>query len=63
MLRLGVLAALDQRIALRYHIPAPALSPEEAGGYIRRHIEHAGRSGTLFSDVIRGSLETVWCGR
>lgn len=49
-LRVGDMAALDQRVALRYHIPAPALSPEEAGGYIRRHAEHAGRSDTLFSD-------------
>jgi type II secretory pathway predicted ATPase ExeA len=49
-LRVGDMAALDQRIALRYHIPAPALSLDEAGGYIRRHLEHAGRSDTLFSD-------------
>jgi hypothetical protein len=40
----------DQRIALRYHIPAPALSLEEASGYIRRHLQHAGRSDTLLSD-------------
>lgn len=49
-LRVGDMAALDQRIALRYHIPAPPLSPPEASGYIRRHLEHAGRSDTLFSD-------------
>ncbi len=49
-LRIGDMAALDQRIALRYHIPAPALTTEEASGYIRRHLEHAGRSDTLFSD-------------
>ncbi len=49
-LRVGDMAALDQRVQLRYHIPAPALSPAEAGGYIRRHLEHAGRSDTLFSD-------------
>jgi type II secretory pathway predicted ATPase ExeA len=49
-LRVGDMAALDQRVALRYHIPAPALSPEEAGGYIRAHLSHAGRSDTLFSD-------------
>ncbi len=49
-LRLGDMAALDQRIALRYHIPAPALTAEEASGYIRRHLKHAGRSDTLFSD-------------
>ncbi len=40
-LRVGDMAALDQRVQLRYHIPAPALSPAEAGGYIRRHLEHA----------------------
>ncbi len=49
-LRVGDMAALDQRVQLRYHIPAPALSPGEASGYIRRHLEHAGRSDTLFSD-------------
>jgi type II secretory pathway predicted ATPase ExeA len=49
-LRIGDMAALDQRVQLRYHIPAPALSPGEASGYIRRHLEHAGRSDTLFSD-------------
>ena len=49
-LRVGDMAALDQRVQLRYHIPAPALTPAEADGYIRRHLEHAGRSDTLFSD-------------
>ncbi len=49
-LRVGDMAALDQRIQLRYHIPAPPLSLAEADGYIRRHLEHAGRSDTLFSD-------------
>jgi type II secretory pathway predicted ATPase ExeA len=44
------MAALDQRVALRYHIPAPALSLEEAGGYLRAHLSLAGRSDTLFSD-------------
>ncbi len=49
-LRVGDMAALDQRIALRYHIPAPALSLEEADGYLRAHLSLAGRSDTLFSD-------------
>jgi type II secretory pathway predicted ATPase ExeA len=49
-LRVGDMAALDQRVALRYHIPAPPLTAAEASGYIRRHLEHAGRSDTLFSD-------------
>jgi type II secretory pathway predicted ATPase ExeA len=49
-LRVGDMAALDQRIALRCHIPAPALSLEEASGYLRAHLSLAGRSDTLFSD-------------
>jgi len=49
-LRVGDMAALDQRVQLRYHIPAPPLTQAEAGGYIRRHTEQAGRSDTLFSD-------------
>ena len=49
-LRVGDMAALDQRIALRYHIPAPALTAEEASGYLRAHLSQAGRSDTLFSD-------------
>jgi len=49
-LRVGDMAALDQRIALRYHIPAPALTAGEADGYLRAHLSQAGRSDTLFSD-------------
>jgi type II secretory pathway predicted ATPase ExeA len=49
-LRIGDMAALEQRVALRYHIPAPALTPAEADGYIRAHLAHAGRTDTLFSD-------------
>jgi type II secretory pathway predicted ATPase ExeA len=49
-LRVGDMAALDQRVQLRFHIPAPALTAAEAGGYIRCHLEQAGRSDTLFSD-------------
>jgi len=56
-LRIGDMAAPDQRVALRYHIPhipAPARTPAEASGYIRTHLEHAGRSHTLFSrDAVR----------
>jgi type II secretory pathway predicted ATPase ExeA len=53
-LRVGDMAALDQRIQLRYHFPAPALTAGEAAGYLRAHLALAGRSDTLFSDVIRG---------
>ena len=48
MLRLGVLAALDQRIALRYAMPA--MTAEQTTGYITHHLKLAGRSDPLFSD-------------
>jgi type II secretory pathway predicted ATPase ExeA len=47
-IKLGVLAALDQRIALRYTLPA--MTAEETGSYLRHHLTLAGRSDTLFSD-------------
>ena len=49
-LRVGDMAALDQRIDLRYHIPAPALTAQETSGYLQAHLSLAGRSDTLFSD-------------
>ena len=49
-LRVGDMAALDGRIQLRYHIPAPALTAAEASGYLRAHLTMAGRSDILFSD-------------
>jgi type II secretory pathway predicted ATPase ExeA len=59
-MRLGVLAALDQRIAVRYQMTP--MTSQETTGYLIHHTRLAGRSDTLFSDVIRGSLGTVWCG-
>jgi type II secretory pathway predicted ATPase ExeA len=47
-LRLGVFAALDQRVALRYAIP-PMTHPDTAT-YIAHHLKLAGRTDTLFSD-------------
>jgi type II secretory pathway predicted ATPase ExeA len=47
-IKLGILAALDQRIALRYTL-APMTSAETAG-YLKHHLTLAGRSDTLFSD-------------
>jgi type II secretory pathway predicted ATPase ExeA len=45
------LAALDQRIQLRYHFPTPALGPDETKKYIEYHISLAGRgNNVLFSD-------------
>jgi len=44
MIKLGVLAALDQRIAVRYHMNG--MTPEETGGYIRHHLQLAGAAKT-----------------
>jgi type II secretory pathway predicted ATPase ExeA len=47
-IKLGALAALDQRIAVRYHMNG--MTPEETTGYLRHHLTLAGRSDTLYSD-------------
>jgi type II secretory pathway predicted ATPase ExeA len=47
-IKLGVLAALDQRIGLRYTMPP--MTTEETSSYLRHHLTLAGRSDTLFSD-------------
>ena len=46
-MKLAVLAALEQRVALRYTMP-PMTEPETAS-YITHHIKLAGRSDTLFT--------------
>ena len=48
MIKLGVLAALDQRIAVRYQMTG--MTAEETSAYIRHHLQLAGRDGELFSD-------------
>jgi type II secretory pathway predicted ATPase ExeA len=47
-MKLGVLAALDQRIAVRYQMQPMTLN--ETSDYLRHHTRLAGRSDTLFSD-------------
>ena len=47
-IKLGMFAALDQRIALRYTL-AP-MNPTDTAAYLRHHLTLAGRSDTLFSD-------------
>ncbi|MGI8311805.1 ExeA family protein [Saccharopolyspora hattusasensis] len=47
-MKLGALAALDQRIGLRYAMPP--MTAEETGGYLRHHLELVGRSDTIYSD-------------
>jgi type II secretory pathway predicted ATPase ExeA len=48
MIKLGVLAALDQRIAVRYQMTG--MTPGETTSYISHHLELAGRATPLFSD-------------
>jgi type II secretory pathway predicted ATPase ExeA len=48
MIKLGVLAALDQRIAVRYHMTG--MTADETGSYIRHHLQLAGRDGDLYSE-------------
>jgi type II secretory pathway predicted ATPase ExeA len=46
-MRLGVLAALDQRIGMRYTMPA--MSTQETVDYVNHHTKLAGRTDTLFT--------------
>lgn len=59
-LRLGSFAALDQRIALRHHLDGMTL--EETAGYVRHHVQLAGRSDQLFSDDAIASIHQTACG-
>ena len=55
--KLGVLAALDQRIAVRYHMTG--MTAEETTGYLRHHLALAGRSDPLFSDDAAALIHTT----
>jgi type II secretory pathway predicted ATPase ExeA len=46
-LRLGVLAALDQRISVRYALAG--MNAAETADYVSHHVKIAGRTDTLFS--------------
>ena len=47
-IKLGVLAALDQRITVRHQMKG--MTPDETAGYIRHHLAAAGRTADLFTD-------------
>jgi type II secretory pathway predicted ATPase ExeA len=47
-IKLGMFAALDQRIALRFAMPP--LTQDETANYISHHLKLAGRTDTLFTD-------------
>src|SRR6266849_4474258 len=53
-MKLGVLAALDQRIGVRYAM-AP-MTPGETSEYLRHHTKLAGRSDQLFPDDAAGLI-------
>lgn len=56
-IKLGILAALDQRIAVRYHLDG--MTAEETADYLRHHLALAGRSDTLFSDDAIALIHTT----
>jgi type II secretory pathway predicted ATPase ExeA len=56
-MKLAVLAALEQRVALRYTMP-PMTSGETAS-YITHHLKLAGRTDTLFSDDATTLIHTT----
>ncbi len=47
-MRLGVLAALEQRVTVRHHMTG--MNADETARYIRHHLALAGRSDPLFTD-------------
>jgi type II secretory pathway predicted ATPase ExeA len=47
-LKVGTLAALDQRVALRFNLDGMDLA--ETASYVKHHLQLAGRSDPLFSD-------------
>ncbi|MDC8985578.1 AAA family ATPase [Mycobacterium marinum] len=56
-LRLGVLAALDQRTVVRYHIGG--MRGTDTGDYIRHHCKISGRADTLFSEDAIGLIHNA----
>ncbi len=59
-LRMGVFAALDQRIATRFSIRAMDLA--ESAAYLRHHLSLAGREEPLFADDAVARLHRVASG-
>jgi type II secretory pathway predicted ATPase ExeA len=56
-IKLGNFAALDQRIALRYHMPG--MGPGETKAYLAHHLSLAGRSDAMFSDDAAALIHQV----
>jgi type II secretory pathway predicted ATPase ExeA len=56
-MKLAVLAAFEQRVALRYTMPP--MTSSETSSYISHHLKLAGRSDTLFSDDAISLIHTT----
>ena len=56
-MKLAVLAALEQRVALRYAMPP--MTSQETTSYITHHLKLAGRSDPLFSDDATALIHTT----
>ena len=56
-MKLAVLAALEQRTALRYAMPP--MTSQETSSYISHHLKLAGRSDPLFSDDSASLIHTT----
>ena len=56
-MKLAVLAALEQRTALRYAMPP--MTSQETSSYISHHLKLAGRSDPLFSDDAASLIHTT----
>lgn len=56
-MKLAVLAALEQRVQLRYAMPP--MQASETASYIRHHIALAGRSDPLFTDDAAALIHTA----
>ena len=56
-MKLAVLAALEQRVALRSTMPP--MTPQESASYISHHLKLAGRSDTMFSDDATALIHTT----
>jgi len=56
-MKLAVLAALEQRTALRYAMPP--MTGQETSSYISHHLKLAGRSDPLFSDDAATLIHTT----
>ena len=56
-MKLAVLAALEQRTALRYTMPA--MTPAETTSYISHHLKLAGRPDQLFTEDALNLIHTT----